>query len=89
MVSLMYRDPALVPFEEQDKCKAGRTEKTVVIRKDGRLIRMVLRDKVVIEDPYLVGLKAAAYAIANNEPYNGTPAGRPLKDFLIKSNVVI
>jgi hypothetical protein len=48
----------------------------------------MLRDKIAPEDPYLVMVKAAAFSIQHNEPYNGTPIPRSVKDFLIKTNLV-
>ena len=41
------------------------------------------------EDPYFVLVKAVAFSIQQNEPYNGKTPNRTLKDFLIKSNLVI
>jgi hypothetical protein len=61
----------------------------IPVRKGGRIYRFVLRDKVIPEDPYLIMVKAAAFAIQTGEAYNGTPPGREVKDFLIKSNINI
>lgn len=66
-----------------------RTEVPVSLRKNGRIYRFVLRDKVVVEDIILVMMKAAAFAISQGEPYAGTPPPRSLKDFLIKQDTVI
>lgn len=68
-------------------CAPGRQEVRATFRKNGRLYNVVLRDKVVPEDPYLVLVKAAAFAIRNNEPYAGRLIPRTIKDFLIKSSV--
>lgn len=88
MKSLLFQDGA-TPFEEPATCGTGRQEVTLNIRKDGRLYRFVLRDKIMPEDPYLVMVKAAAFAIQTAEPYNGTPPARSIRDFLIKQGVVI
>jgi hypothetical protein len=79
------------PFTEPQSCRIGtcRTEVVFTIPKNGRLYRFVARDKVQPEDPYLVMVKAAAFAIKQGEPYNCQTPGRSLKDFLIKSSVVI
>lgn len=87
MRSLLFSDQS--PFLEPPECKPCRTEVVRTIRKGGRLYRMVLRDKIVVEDPYLVMVKATAFAIAQGEPYNGTVPPRGIRDFLIKSSVVI
>ena len=89
MKSLLFQD--VTPFTEPDGCSSilCRTEVPITIRKDGRFYRFVLRDKVLPEDGYLMMVKAAAFAIANGEPYNGLPPDRSVKDFLIKDSVVI
>jgi hypothetical protein len=78
-----------LPYSEPPGCDAGRQEVPVTIRKNGRLYHFVVRDKIVVDDPYLVLVKATAFAIAHGEPYAGLPPGRAVRDFLIKSNVVI
>lgn len=90
MKSLLFQ-AGQTPFDEPPACGIDpcRTEVPVTIRKDGRLYRFVMRDKVVPEDPYLVMVKASAFAISEGEPYNGKPPGRDIRDFLIKDAVVI
>ncbi len=78
-----------LPYEEPETCKPGRQESFVTIKKDGRLYRFVVRDKICVEDPYLVMVKAAAFAIAEGEPYSGQTPERSVRDFLIKTNIVI
>lgn len=89
MRSLLFQ--GVTPFEEPPACAAVpcRTEVPVNIRKNGRLYKLILRDKVVPEDPYLVMLKAQAFAISQGEPYVGRPPDRSVRDFLIKDTVVI
>lgn len=90
MKSLLYQDGGS-PFTEPTECGAlpCRTEVPITIAKYGKLYQFVLRDKIVPEDPYLILVKAAGYALALGEAYNGTPPERSVKDFLIKSSVVI
>jgi hypothetical protein len=78
-----------VPYVDPAGCGPGRTEVDATIRKNGRLYRVVVRDKIAIEDPYLVMVKATAFAIRTGEPYQGENPTRALRDFLIKSNVII
>ena len=66
-----------------------RTEVTQVLRKNGRLYTLVMRDKIVVEDPYLVMVKATGFAVQQGETYPGTPPARGIRDFLVKTNVVI
>lgn len=87
MKSLLFQDDS--PFEEPLECQPCRQEKEVVLRKGGRLYRFVVRDKIVVEDPYLVMIKAAAFAIREGEPYNGKTPPRSIRDYLIRSSVVI
>lgn len=78
------------PFIEPENCKFPcRTEATFSLKKNGRIYRFVARDKVTPEDPYFVLVKAVAFAISQGEPYNARTPQRNLKDFLIKSSVVI
>lgn len=90
MKSLLFQ-PGATPFTEPPDCAAipCRTEVPITIRKFGRLYNFVLRDKVVPEDPFLVMVKAAAFAISQGEPYVGKEPDRALKDFLIKDTVII
>lgn len=78
-----------LPYEEPETCKPGRQEYTVSLKKDGRMYRFVVRDKIVVEDPYLVMVKACAFSISQGEPYSGQTPERSVRDFLIKQNVVI
>lgn len=75
------------PFGTPPGCTPCRTETVVVVRKFGRLYTVKVRDKIVVEDPYLVLVKAEAFAIGQGEPYAGLPPDRTVRDFLIKSNV--
>lgn len=88
MKSLLFQEGA-TPFEEPESCGAGRQEVAINIKKDGRLYRFVLRDKIAAEDSYLVMVRAIAFAIQTGEPYNGTPPNRGVRDYLIKQSVVI
>lgn len=89
MKSLLFQ--GVTPFIEPPGCAAipCRTEVPVAIRKGGRMYNLVLRDKIVPEDPYLVMLKAQAFAITEGEPYVGRAPSRAVRDFLIKDTVVI
>lgn len=87
MKSLLFQGNSV--FTEPPFCAAGREEVPITVRSEGRLYRYVLRDKIMPEDPYLVMVKAAAFSIQTGEPYNGTPPSRSVRDFLIKSSLVI
>lgn len=89
MKSLLHQ--GVTPFTIPPECSAlpCRTEVPITVRKYGRLYRFVIRDKVVPEDPYLMMVKASAFAISQNEPYNGRAPDRAVKDFLIKDTVII
>jgi hypothetical protein len=77
-----------LPYTDPPGCGPCRTEVPITIRKNGRLYNFVLRDKISIEDPYLVLVKAGAFAISQGELYNGLPPERSVRDFLIKQNLV-
>jgi hypothetical protein len=61
----------------------------ITLRKNGRLYRFIIRDKITIEDPYLVLLKARAFAIRTGEQFGAQPPSRSVRDFLLKSSVVV
>lgn len=90
MKSLLFQEGA-TPFSEPEQCGVTpcRTEIPISIRKDGRLYKFVLRDKVIPEDAYLTLVKALAFAVQMNEPYAGQSPERSVKDFMVKNNVVI
>ncbi len=85
--SLLFADDQVL--QTPPGCGPARQEVSATIRKGGRLYTIKIRDKVVVEDPYFVMVKAAAFAISENEPYMGRSPPRAVKDFLIKSNVVV
>jgi hypothetical protein len=76
-------------FIEPEVCGAGRVEISVNIRHQGRFYRMVARDRIAPEDPYLVLIRAQAHALQTGEAYNGTPPSRQVRDFLIKQTLII
>ena len=60
----------------------------VFLRQVGDLLpRLFVAVVVLIAGWFLA--KAAAFAISQNEPYMGRATPRAVKDFLIKSNVVV
>lgn len=88
MKSLLFQ-PGATPFVEPEVCKLGRVEVPLDIKHNGRVYRFVARDKLIPEDPYLVMVKATAFARRTGEAYNGQPPDRSVRDVLIKSSVVV
>ncbi len=85
--SLLYQEST--QMNVPPGCALGeRVEVPVSLRKDGRIYRFMLRDKIVPEDLHGIMVKASAFAIGQGEPYNGTSPPRSVKDFLIKDSVV-
>jgi hypothetical protein len=74
---------------EPPGCGPGRQEVKTTFKKGGRLYTITMRDKVIVEDSYLVAVKAVAFAVQQSEPYMGREVPRAWKDFLLKSSVVI
>lgn len=87
MKSLLFQGNT--PLVEPSACGPCRKEVRIVFKKNGLLYTMVLRDKIAVEDPYLTMVKAAAFAIRQGEPYVMQPPPRKVRNFLIRSNVVI
>lgn len=88
MKSILYQEGTAMVLPPG--CALGeRVEVPVSIRKDGRIYRFLMRDKIVPEDLLMIMVKAAAFSISQGEPYSGTPPARSVKDFLIKTDTVI
>ena len=78
MKSLLYQQgsqiaPALA--------RVRRTEVSLPIRRQGKIYHYVVRDKVTPEDPYLVMVKAAAFARQSGKEYAAAAPSRALRDF--------
>jgi hypothetical protein len=89
MKSLLFQEGSAFPVPPGCSALPCRQEVPISIKKDGRIYRFMVRDKIVPEDPYLMLTKALAFSIQTGEAYNGTSPNRALKDFLIKGRVVI
>lgn len=87
MKSLLFSESSVL--QQPPGCGPCRQEVKATVKKGGRLYTIVIRDKVVVEDPYFVMVKAVAFAISEGEPYMGRATPRSVKDFLLKSSVVI
>lgn len=70
-------------------CGPGRQEAVAKLRKNGRFYTFIVRDRAVVEDPYLVQVKAAAFATKTGEPYMGRVVTRDIRDVFIKNSVTI
>jgi hypothetical protein len=70
-----------------------RRERTITQIVGGQTVVLILRDTIVPEDPYLNMVWASSYVyMENSGPGNRfpvTPVSRPIKDALIKTNLVI
>jgi hypothetical protein len=54
-----------------------------------RQVRVILRDTITPEDPYINLAYAKALAIRTDELYAAKPIRRSVKDHLIKTNITI
>jgi hypothetical protein len=77
------------PFVQPPGCGPGRVESTVRIQKGGKFYNFVFRDKIMPEDWYITAMKAAAFSIKRTEQYRGVPPPRTVRDFLVKSNLIV
>ena len=55
----------------------------------GRLVRVILRNSITVEDPYLNLARAQALSIRTGEVFDADRTPRPIKDHLIKTNISI
>ena len=56
---------------------------------DGTIRRAIIRDKIVVEDPYLKLVKAKLYSIKANDDFTAELTSREIKNALIKQNIQI
>jgi len=56
---------------------------------DTKMVYLILRDTITVEDPYINLARAKALAIRTGEPYAAQPVKRTIKDHLIKTNITI
>lgn len=75
-------------LQEPPECGPCRKEVTIRVAYGNHIYTMVLRDKAIIEDPYLVLVKARAYSVRMGQPYMGRIVPRSVRDFLVKSTVI-
>lgn len=50
-------------------------------------VRLIVRDTVIIEDPYLNLVRASAFQISEGGPFPVQRVGRDVKNFLIKTGL--
>jgi hypothetical protein len=56
---------------------------------NGRLVRVILRNSIIPEDPYINMVRAKALSVRTGEPYSRDRITRSIKDHLIKTNISI
>lgn len=54
---------------------------------NGRLMTVILRDTLVVEDPYINLARAKALSVRTGEPNTSDRIPRVIKDYLIKTNI--
>ena len=65
----------------------SRAERTTTMTVGNYTVRVIVRDTVVVEDPYLNLVRAAAFQVSEGGPFPVPPVGRDIKDFLIKTEL--
>lgn len=78
----VYKKP--IPRQQTAEGRQEIFTETVV---GGRRVVVVVRQDLVVEDPYLNLARAQAYAIATGEPFPAPPVSRSIKDYLIRTNL--
>jgi len=87
MISRLYQpDP---PFSETEGCASCPEPTSQKFFKDGKIYTIRFREKVQIEHPYTVMVRATAFAIKTSRPYTGRTPRRDFRDYLVKTNLVI
>jgi hypothetical protein len=57
--------------------------------RNGRIVTIILRDTIIIEDPYLNLARAKALSVLTGEAFDSNRISRPIKDCLVKTNLSI
>ena len=66
----------------------GRRTETVTTTQVGNYtVEVIVRDSIIVDDPYLNLVRAAAFQLADKGPFPVPPVGRDIKDFLIKTGL--
>lgn len=73
-------------LREPPDCGLPRKEVVVQVQQLDRTYTMTIRDKISEIDPYLVGVKAAAFSVRTGEPYMGRVVPREDRRALIRTN---
>jgi hypothetical protein len=67
--------------------------RTVLTRKfplaTGRIITIILRDRLSCDDPYINLARAKALSLRTGESFNSNRINRSIRDSLIKTNISI
>jgi len=84
--SLLFQEGQILQLPPT--CGPCRQAVVTTFQQNGRTYTLTMRDKVVVEDPYLVLVKATAFAIAQQEPFAARVVSRTIRDTLIKTNTV-
>jgi hypothetical protein len=64
-----------------------RTERTTTMTVGDYTVHIIVRDTVIVEDPFLNLVRASAFQISEGGPFPVPPVGRDVKNFLIKTNL--
>lgn len=66
-----------------------RTERVTHMTVGNYKVRVIVRDTIVVEDPYLNLVRAAAFQVSEGGPFPVPPVGRDIKNFLIKTELEV
>jgi len=70
-------------------CECRQEFEKVYPMANGRLVRVILRNSLVPEDPFLVLAREKALTVRTGETFSASPTTRTIKDSLIKTNITI
>lgn len=74
---------------EIEGCGPGRIEREEAVQYQGKIYRIIARDKILAEDWLSSQTKATAYALRRVETYRGTPPARAFRDALIRTDLEV
>ena len=78
-----------VPAVPREETVEGRQELFYEAVVGGNRVTMIVRQDLAVEDPMDNMARAAAYTISTGRMYPVPPLGRDVKDYLIRTNIIV
>jgi hypothetical protein len=78
-----------IPTVPRTETTEGRQELFFESVVGGERVTMIIREDLIVEDPFDNLARAAAYRVATGKIFPAPPVGRDIKDYLIRTNISV